>query len=200
MQNTSRSLPHALRLRRAFRYVFARLWAPLALSGCTQLGRGARVRGCPVVENEGGRITVGKRFCVWAYLARVQLYAGPGGVLVIGDDTFINNGSVLSASQGIFIGNRVNIAPGCTILDNDFHGTDDRHAPPACAPIVLEDDVWLGTGVTVLKGVRIGRGSVIAAGAVVTQDIPAGVLAGGIPAKVLRPLGPKTQAAQGHGA
>lgn len=188
MQPTSYPVPPAVRLARIWRYLQARAWAPVALRGCNRVGPGARVRGRPVVENEGGRITIGARFCVWAYLARVQLYAGPGGVLEIGDDTFINNGSVLSASQGIYVGDRVNIAPGCTVIDNDFHGTDDRQAPPARAPIVLEDDVWLGTGVTVLKGVRIGRGSVIAAGAVVTKDIPAGVLAGGVPARVLRSL------------
>lgn len=184
----SLSIPAHVRLARAWRYIKASCWAPLALRGCTHVGPGARVRGRPVVENEGGRISIGARFCVWAYLARVQLYAGPGGVLEIGDDTFINNGSVLSASRHISVGHRVNIAPGCTVIDNDFHGTDERDAPPACAPIVLEDDVWLGTGVTVLKGVRIGHGSVIAAGAVVTKDIPAGVLAGGVPARVLRRL------------
>ena len=190
MQHTSEknALSPALRLARAWRYIKARLWAPVALRGCNHVGPGARVRGRPVVENEGGHIRIGARFCLWAYLARVQLYVGPGGVLEIGDNTFINNGSVLSASRGIYVGHRVNIAPGCTVIDNDFHGTDDRQAPAGCAPIVLEDDVWLGTGVTVLKGVRIGKGSVIAAGAVVTKDIPAGVLAGGVPARVLRQL------------
>jgi acetyltransferase-like isoleucine patch superfamily enzyme len=55
-------------------------------------------------------------------------------------------------------------------------------------PVVLEQGVWLGARVTVLKGVTIGRSSVVAAGSVVTRDIPPGVLAGGMPAKVLRKL------------
>ena len=54
--------------------------------------------------------------------------------------------------------------------------------------IILEKDVWLATGVSVMAGVRIGEGSIIAAGSVVTHDIPAMVLAGGIPARVIRPL------------
>ena len=131
---------------------------------------------------------IGRGFCVFSYLAKVQLYAGPGARLEIGDDTFVNNGTTLSASLHVRLGNRVNIAPHCTVIDNDFHGTAERGGPPKVAPIVLEDDVWLGTGVTVLRGVTIGRGSVIAAGAVVTKDVPPGVLAGGVPARVLRRL------------
>jgi acetyltransferase-like isoleucine patch superfamily enzyme len=147
-----------------------------------------------MVENEGGRIVIGQRFCVWSHLGRVELYAGPGGTLTIGDDVFVNHGAVLSASCEIHIGNRVNIAPRCTLLDNDFHGTDERGAAPRKAPIILEDDVWLGTGVIVLRGVKIGHGAVIAAGAVVSRDVPAGMLAGGVPARVLRPLSRRAQA------
>lgn len=178
----------ALVLRKGFQYLMKRALAPLALRGCTQVGPGARVRGWPVVENEGGTIRIGKNFAVFSYLAKVQLYAGPQGRLEIGDDSFVNNGTILSASHLIRIGNRVNIAPHCVLIDNDFHGTADRNAAPKVGPIVLEDDVWLGTRVTVLRGVTIGRGSVIASGAVVTKDIPPGVLAGGVPARVIKRL------------
>lgn len=175
-------------LRKAVQYVLKRALAPLALRGCTHVAPGARVRGWPVVENEGGEIRIGRNFALFSYLAKVQLYAGPGGKLVIGDDSFVNNGTILSASTEIRIGNRVNIAPHCVLIDNDFHGTAERDAAPKMAPIVLEDDVWLGTRVTVLKGVTIGRGSVVAAGSVVTKDVPPGVLAGGVPARVIKRL------------
>ena len=52
--------------------------------------------------------------------------------------------------------------------------------------VVVEDDCWIGTNVTILSGVRIGRGSIVAAGAVVTRDVPAGAIVGGVPARVLR--------------
>ncbi|MFP5503145.1 MAG: acyltransferase [Candidatus Sericytochromatia bacterium] len=175
-------------LKKAFQYVLKRALAPLALRGC-RVGPGARVRGFPVVENEGGVIAIGRNFCVFSYLAKVQLYAGPEGRLEIGDDTFVNNGTILSASQLIRIGSRVNIAPHCVLMDNDFHGTADRDGPPKVSPIVIEDDVWLGTRVTVLRGVTIGRGAVVAAGAVVTKDVPPYTLVGGVPAKVLKHLG-----------
>ncbi|MDB5100597.1 MAG: lacA 2 [Cyanobacteria bacterium RYN_339] len=182
------STPPTLLARKAVQYALKRLLAPLALRGCTKVGTGARVRGWPCVENEGGEIVIGKNFALFTYLAKVQLYAGPGGRLEIGDDSFVNNGVILSATHSIKIGNRVNIAPHCVLIDNDFHGTADRNGPPKIAPIVLEDDVWLGTRVTVLKGVTIGRGSVIASGSVVTKDVPPGVLAGGVPAKVIKAL------------
>lgn len=174
--------------RKAVQYALKRLLAPIALRGCTKVGPGARVRGFPVVDNLGGEIVIGRNFCLFSYLAKVELYAGPGARLEIGDDTFVNNGTSLSASTHIKIGSRVNIAPHCTIIDNDFHGTVDRDGPPKMAPIVIEDDAWLGTRVTVLKGVTIGKGSVIASGAVVTKDIPPGVLAGGVPARVIKTL------------
>ena len=175
-------------LRKAVQYVLKRALAPLALRGCTKVGPGARVRGFPVVDNQGGEIRIGRNFCVFSYLAKVELYAGPGGRLEIGDDTFVNNGTSLSASTLVRIGSRVNIAPHCTLIDNDFHGTVDRDGPPKMAPIVIEDDVWLGTRVIVLKGVTIGKGAVIASGSVVTKDVPPGVLAGGVPARVLKRL------------
>lgn len=193
MTTIAMSAPSARRnpglfVKKAVQYVLKRALAPLALRGCTQVGAGARVRGWPCVENEGGAIVIGKNFALFSYLAKVQLYAGPGATLSIGDDSFVNNGTILSASTEIRIGSRVNIAPHCVLIDNDFHGTADRNAPPKMAPIVLEDEVWLGTRVTVLKGVTIGKGSVIASGSVVTKDIPPGVLAGGVPAKVIKRL------------
>jgi acetyltransferase-like isoleucine patch superfamily enzyme len=175
-------------VHKAVSYVIKRAWGPIALRQADQLGSGSRVRGRLCVEKLGGELSIGKNFAVFSYLAMVQLYVGQKGKLIIGDDTFVNNGSVLSASQEIRIGSRVNIAPHCTLIDNDFHGVGDRDSAPKMAPIVIEDDVWLGTRVTVLKGVTIGKGSVIASGAVVTKDIPAGVLAGGVPAKVIKSL------------
>lgn len=64
--------------------------------------------------------------------------------------------------------------------------------------IVLEQDVWLGTGVMVMAGVTIGAGTIVAAGSIVTRDLPAGVLAAGVPATVLRPLQPQDHSDPAH--
>jgi len=73
-------------------------------------------------------------------------------------------------------------------MDCDFHGVDNRTETAPAAPIIVEDDVWLATRVTILKGVRIGRGSVVAAGAVVTKDVAPYTLVGGVPARLIRSL------------
>lgn len=74
------------------------------------------------------------------------------------------------------------------IIDTDAHGIapDQRHGPYAAkAPVVIEDNVWLGNGVAVLKGVTIGRDSVVAAQAVVNESVPPGTVVAGIPARVV---------------
>lgn len=165
------------------------LMARFYLRRCTHVGRLVATRGRPHI-NATGDIRLGAGVRIHAYLARTQLSAGPGACLIIGDDTFINNGAVLSSRSEVCIGQRCQIAPHVVVMDNDFHGVDDREAPGQCAPIHIEDDVWLATRAIVLKGVRIGRGAVVAAGAVVTRDVPAYTLVAGVPARVIRHLKP----------
>ncbi|MCO6476121.1 MAG: hypothetical protein J5I94_05830 [Phaeodactylibacter sp.] len=75
-------------------------------------------------------------------------------------------------------------------MDGDFHDLNNRQEPGRSAPIIIEDDVWLGARSIVLKGVTIGRGAVVAAGAVATRDVPPYTMVGGVPAKVIRRLSP----------
>jgi acetyltransferase-like isoleucine patch superfamily enzyme len=180
------------KLTQAWRYMLKRLNAWWVFRRCDAVGRGARLRGKPHIERNGGRICLGQDVCIYSYLATVELYAGPGAELVLEDGVFVNNGVILSASQAIRVGARSMIGPHCVLMDNDFHGVEpqERHAGGVCASITLEEDVWLGTRAIILKGVRIGRGSVVAAGSVVTKDVPAGVLVAGIPARVVRSLTP----------
>ncbi|MBI1212314.1 MAG: hypothetical protein GC190_12685 [Alphaproteobacteria bacterium] len=85
------------------------------------------------------------------------------------------------------------LASGVYISDSDWHGTYDRTREAGqAAPIVIEDNVWLGLRVIVGKGVRIGRNSIIGAGSVVVHDIPPNVIAAGNPASVRRELDPAT--------
>jgi acetyltransferase-like isoleucine patch superfamily enzyme len=109
--------------------------------------------------------------------------------LVIGTGTYINRYTILDAHEQLHIGRHVMIGPYCYITDAD-HGTDASVSLQAQAmrrrPVVIEDDAWLGAHVTVLPGVRIGKGAVVGAGAVVTHDVPAMVVAAGVPARVVR--------------
>lgn len=120
-----------------------------------------------------------------------QLVAAPGAVLMIGDNVGISGASIYSVNS-ISIGNFALLGVNCHIYDHDFHPLNflDRRNSGHCKsePIVIEDDVWLCANVTVLKGITIGARSVIAAGSIVTSDIPSDSLAGGVPAKVIRCL------------
>ncbi|MGE5193469.1 MAG: acyltransferase [Deltaproteobacteria bacterium] len=127
----------------------------------------------------------------------------PSGCMWIGDDTQLI-GPVFMCAGEIHVGARCVLSYNVTIADCDFHPLDveerrrdaianspqgDRSARPhlVSKPIVIEDDVWVGIGAIVLKGVHIGRGATVAAGAVVSRDVPAGSLAAGNPAVIAEP-------------
>jgi acetyltransferase-like isoleucine patch superfamily enzyme len=122
--------------------------------------------------------------------------------LSFGRGLSINTGVHIDARGGLTIGNYVMIGPNSTIVSSE-HDLSVSAEPMAernhlFRPVVIEDDVWIGANVVVCGGVRIGHGSVIGAGAVVTSDIPPMVIAGGVPAVVLksRQPGVSTQAGQ----
>lgn len=115
--------------------------------------------------------------------------------LSVGDDTSIPKGSVFYCTEApLTIGKKVIFGPHPTIITGDHRidvigkyimDSNDK-LPENDSPVVIEDDVWTGANVTILKGVTIGRGSVIAAGAVVTKSCPPYSIIGGVPAKVLK--------------
>lgn len=114
------------------------------------------------------------------------------GMIEIGDYVLISPGSRISASAEIRIGNGVMMANSVYITDSDWHGIYDRVArPQEDAPVIIGDNVWLGDRCCVLKGVTIGENSVVGSNAVVTKDVPANVIVGGIPAKVVKHLDPE---------
>jgi len=151
------------------------------------IGKLPRVIG-PLLINNGACITIGERFRTTGRHVPIELGAYKGASLTIGDSVFLNSGVSICAAKSVTIGNNVAVGNYTLIMDTDFHAIDDHTKPGACAPVVIEDDVWLGARVTVLKGVRIGRGAVVAAGAVVTKDVPPYTLVGGVPARTIREL------------
>ncbi|MDQ6765064.1 MAG: acyltransferase, partial [Verrucomicrobiota bacterium] len=115
------------------------------------------------------------------------IYA-PGPAIVIHDRVFIGFGCEFNAQKRIEIGDDCLIASGCKFIDHD-HAISRRDSPMnrqiggAEGEIVLAEDVWLGVNAVVLKGVRIGRGAIVAAGAVVTKRIGDYEVWGGVPAR-----------------
>ena len=100
----------------------------------------------------------------------------------IGDGTMIDMGAVLGGRATV--GKRCHIGAG-TVLAGVIE-------PPSATPVIIEDDVVIGANAVVIEGVKVGKGSVVAAGAVVIEDVPAGVVVGGIPARVLKKKDEKT--------
>jgi acetyltransferase-like isoleucine patch superfamily enzyme len=138
---------------------------------------------------------------------RGQLFTfGHGGRIEMGEYCYVGDYSKIWSAAEIKIGDRVLIGHNSSIFDSDTHplNSRDRHAQyveiitrghPAQIdlreePVTIEDDVWIGCNVVVLKGVTIGRGAVIGAGSVVTKDVPPYVIVAGNPARIVRELSP----------
>ena len=109
--------------------------------------------------------------------------------LRVGRKVFINHNCTVSDIGGVEIGDEVLIAPNVGLLSSG-HPLEpfERTRRVTAAPIVIGRNVWLGAGSTVLQGVTIGADSVVAAGSVVTRDVPPATLVGGVPARVIREL------------
>lgn len=106
-----------------------------------------------------------------------------GAHLVLGKNSFINSDCKIRCHDEIIIGDDCAISHDFTVMDSDAH---ELNGSRNTRPVHIGNHVWIGTRVTILSGVSVGDGSVIAAGALVTEDVPAGVLVGGVPAKVLK--------------
>jgi len=116
--------------------------------------------------------------------------------LEIGDECFVGDECLLDLAEGITLERQVTLAERVLVLTHLNVGYHDHplqaHFPARAAPVVVETGAFLGAGSIVLAGVRIGARSFVAAGSVVTGDVPRGVLVAGVPARVIRPLEPGT--------
>jgi acetyltransferase-like isoleucine patch superfamily enzyme len=111
--------------------------------------------------------------------------------IVIGARVYINRHTILDASDSIEIGAGAMIGPFCYITDHDHAagpGLEPAAGPLISQPTHISANCWIGAHVTILKGVTVGAGTVVGAGSVVTKSLPAGVVAVGNPARVLREL------------
>jgi acetyltransferase-like isoleucine patch superfamily enzyme len=112
------------------------------------------------------------------------------GDVIIGDHTRVGLHNTIIGP--VTIGNHVNLAQGITVtaLNHTFTDSDKRidEQGVTTMPVHLEDDIWVGANATILPGVSIGQHSVVAAGAVVTKDVPPHSLVAGVPAKVIKQI------------
>ena len=152
----------------------------------TQLGRLVSVKGRPLFRN-AGQVILGDRVRIWSDIQRAKIFVSRGAVLRVGDNSRIN-GAHISVSIGVDIGRNVRIGPNVVIIDDDFHDATNHSSAGKTGPIRIHDNVWIAMGAMVLKGVTIGEGAAVAAGAVVTKDVAPYTLVGGVPAKYIRNL------------
>jgi acetyltransferase-like isoleucine patch superfamily enzyme len=168
------------------------------------LGRSVRFYGLPIISLEpASRITLGDRTVLCSHPRYTALgVARPvilrtlrsGAVIEIGQDVGMS-GAVICAAISVRIGNGCLFGADVQITDTDFHPVaaenrryEKRADRIGAAGIVIEDNVFLGAGVRVLKGVRIGRDAVVGAGTLVVRDVPPGTVFAGVPGKVIRPV------------
>lgn len=191
------------------RYRLKRTWwkvafNPVLRASGVEIAEKVQIQGWPIVSMaKDSLIKIGAR-CVVCSDSGINALGinhpvvlrtlSPGAEIVIGEDTGLSGGSICAA-KSVRIGAGCLIGANVTLADTDFHAIDPNNRrynrnpdEIAVSPIVIEDNVFIGADVFVLKGVTIGKNSVIGAGAVVTRDIPENSIAAGNPAKVIRRL------------
>ena len=155
----------------------AELLVGLGSFGLTHAGDTSVIKVRPGAElHIGGRVA----------LQRGVRIVVDGGRLSIGASNVNGLGTKILCAESVTIGSGCTFSWEVQVLDNDFHAiTVDGVQQPKTAPVVIGDRVWVGTRAVILKGVTIGDGAIVAAGAVVNKDVPAGAIVAGIPAKVV---------------
>lgn len=162
-----------------------------------------RTTGCPyIVKDKTGSITIGEDFAMNNGIVgnpigcyeRCTFFVAPNCKIVIGKHVGISQTALISYAT-IIIGDNVKIGGGTCLWTTDFHSLDPEIRSSLndlehrkCLPIIVEDNVFIGAKVIILKGVTIGRNSIIGAGSVVTKSIPPNEIWAGNPAKFIRKI------------
>lgn len=173
---------------KAMNYCSAKWWGVKINNGCNFVGKAIFRR------RQDSDITIGNN-CIFnsshssnligVYSPCMISTIARGAKIEIGNSCGFS-GTVIGAGLHIRLGNNVRCGANTLITDSDWHSNDYRTGEDK--PVIIEDNVWLGYGVKVLKGVHIGKNSLIGANSVVTKDIPANVIAVGNPCKVIKQL------------
>jgi acetyltransferase-like isoleucine patch superfamily enzyme len=162
-------------------------------------GRRWRIWGMPIIQKyRGSQINLGDGLYMRSWPSTNPLTPNHPIVLatrsknaeiIVGEDVGMTGATIVSAER-VIIGNRVQIGANSTIVDTDFHPLDPHERrvnflAGGHSPVIIDDDVFIGMHSLILKGVRIGEGSVIGAGSVVTRNVPSFAIVAGNPATVI---------------
>lgn len=184
---------HANRLLSTFVSSFLAKWWGV------EIGRGCRFIGLPLFRQyPGSVIRIGRKCCFlstcWSNLVGLSRGCSIATLrdhahIDIGDNCGFS-GTAITATEKVTLGKNVLCGVNVMITDSDHHNVDpDKRMNGTdilSAPVLIEDNAWLGANVIVLKGVHIGRNTVVAAGSVVSRSLPENVIAGGIPAAPIK--------------
>ena len=163
------------------------LMAKFYLRNVTKLGKLVSIKNKPLIK-ANGKIYIGDNVRIWSFVNKTKLLVDKNGTLKIGENSRINSCHI-SVSNFVEIGKNVRIAPGVLILDSDYHLVENHFSEDGKnSPIIIEDDVWLAMRCIILKGVKIGKSSVVAAGSVVTKNVPPNCVVAGVPAKIIKKI------------
>ncbi len=173
---------------------------PLFRSQCSAVGSGFWMEELPYIQGHG-RIVIGHgvRFSGKPHIAFCNRHCD-APALSIGDGTFLGHLCDLRIARSLTIGRHCLIAGGVTIADYDGHSLDaaarrsgDTSPLSGVRPVTIGDDVWIGHGAAILKGVTVGDRAVIGSHAIVTRDVPSDCVVAGNPARAVRDLSPAVE-------
>jgi acetyltransferase-like isoleucine patch superfamily enzyme len=151
--------------------------------GGVTVGARPRVTGRAPQLDVRGTARAGEDFGIRGVQFPVQITVWAGACLEIGDDVSFNQGVNIQAARNITIGDHTRFGDLAAVRTSDTHEVHP-HAPVSAAPVVIGRNVWVGRNAIIMQGVTIGDHAVIAAGAIVTSDVPRCSVVAGVPAKV----------------
>jgi maltose O-acetyltransferase len=181
------SLRKVLNVIRDPRLAAALLNAQVQLRGRARVPLSTRLRGKVHIAARG-EVVFGEGITLVGNVVPIEFVSHKGGRILVGDHTFINYGSSISAHELVSIGRDCLLGHYTFIIDNNQHDLWHHLVVPPPGPVIIEDNAWIGSHSIILPGVRIGHNAVIGAGSVVSEAVPPWCVAVGNPARVVRRL------------
>lgn len=161
---------------------FKRAQVAVWLRAASQVGSGVVLDGRPFIGNDG-LLTFGEGAFLSSSPVQSHFIVGKGGVLEVGSNVSVSYGAAVSAEREVRIGRASRIGPFVVIMDSDFHRVGDRNAHAEAQPVRIGSGVVIESRVTILRGTTLGDGVRVRSGSVVSGNVPANSVVGGVPAR-----------------